>query len=278
MDTDLLRSFIVLAHTKNFTKAAQKRHRSQSAISLQLARLEEVTGKLLLTRDKRNAALTLEGEQFLGYAQEVIRMEEEMLSQFKQKPISGEVTFGTPEDLATVYLPSVLAKFVKKHPEVLINVHCQLTKILIHEFESQNYDIVLIKQDPKNPHPKSEEVWKEKLVWIRNEMPFIKRRDETVPLVLAPSPCVYRQRAIDALNKEGIRWRIVYTSPSLAGTLAAVKAGLGISILPLNMTSNDLHMVEGLPPIKDVEIALLKHENASEAANAFSKYLIDQLS
>jgi DNA-binding transcriptional LysR family regulator len=278
MDTILLKSFLVLAKTRNFTRAAHQLHRSQSAISLQIARLEELLGKFLFVRDKRNVHLTLEGEQFLGYAEKMLQMEEDMLSHFQKPSIQGEVTFGTPEDLATAYLPNILANFVESYPGVLLNVHCEFTMDLLKGFDSKRYDLVLIKQDPQNPHPKSEEVWKESLVWVSaKEAPHLHARQEPLPLVLAPAPCVYRQRAIDALNKAGIRWSIVYTSPSLTGTFAAVKAGLGISVLPLNMIPKELHIVRGLPELQDAQIALLKQDHASEAAIALAVYVVNHI-
>jgi DNA-binding transcriptional LysR family regulator len=278
MDTTLLKSFLTLAKTKSFTKAAHQLYRSQSAISLQIARLEGMVGKPLFMRDKRNVTLTLEGEQFLGYANKILSLEEEMIHHFQKPSIHGGVTFGTPEDLATAYLPTILGNFVEAYPGVLLNVHCEFTMDLLKGFESQCYDLVLIKQDPQNPHPRSEEVWKESLVWVSNQERLdFNWKEEALPLVLAPLPCVYRQKAIDTLNREGIRWRIVYTSPSLTGTFAAVKAGLGISVLPFNMIPKELQIVRNLPVLKDAQIALLKQEHASEAATALAVYVVNHI-
>lgn len=281
MDSFLLKTFIVLAQTKNFTHAAKKLHLSQSAISLQIARLEALMGQILFIRDKRNVRLSLEGEQLLGYAQRILNLEEEMFAHFHQPPlVTGEVCFGTPEDLATVYLPNILANFMGCYPKILLNVSCEFTMHLLKGFDSRQYDLILIKQDPANPHPKSEEVWKEPVSWVcrKGERTFKWSKEEILPLVLAPAPCVYRERAIEALNKEGVRWRIVYTSPSLTGTVAAVKAGLGVSVLPRDLTTKDIQVMRDLPPLKDTQIALLKQEPASEATKALAKYIIKNLS
>lgn len=278
MDTTLLKNFLVLAKTRNFTKAAQMLYRSQSAISLQIIKLEEMIGKPLFIRDKRNVTLTVEGEQFLGYAHQILQIEEKMMNHFQKPSIKGEVTFGTPEDLATAYLPTILANFTESYPEILLNVHCEFTIDLLKGFESKLYDLVLIKQDPQNPHPKSEEVWREPLVWVSQKNTLQSNwKEEPLPLILAPAPCVYRQRAIDTLNREGIRWNIVYTSPSLTGTFAAVKAGLGISILPFNMIPKELQIIRDLPALKDAQIALLKQENVSEAGAALAIYVANHI-
>lgn len=279
MDTTLLKNFLVLAKTKSFTKAALQLYRSQSAISLQIARLEEIIGTPLFVRDKRNVTLTLDGEKLLGYAHQILEMEEKMLNHFQKPSIKGEVTFGTPEDLATAYLPNILASFVEAYPKILLNIHCEFTMDLLKGFESNRYNLVLIKQDPQNPHPRSKEVWKEPLVWVSaKEIPPFNWKKEPLPLILAPSPCVYRQRAIDALNNARILWRIAYTSPSLTGTFAAVKAGLGVSVLPFNMIPKDLQIIPKLPLLKDAQIAILEQENTSEAATALASYVIDHIS
>ncbi|MBM3197934.1 MAG: LysR family transcriptional regulator [Chlamydiae bacterium] len=279
MDTSLLKTFLLLAETNNFTLAAQKLYRSQSAISLQIARLESLLGKTLFTRDNRNVALTLEGEQLIGYAKQMLKLEKEMLNHFRQPLLKGEVTFGTPEDLATAYLPGILANFVKSYPGILLNVHCEFTMELLKGFDSQRYDLVLIKQDPRNPHSRSEEVWKEPLVWVcgKDAVHSNWKKEESLPLILAPAPCVYRQRAIDSLNREGIRWRIVYTSPSLTGTVSAVKAGLGISVLPMDMVPKEFQIVRDLPILKDAQIALLQQEHASESVKALADYVTSHI-
>lgn len=263
MDTFLLKSFLALAKTRNFTQAAQTIFRSQSALSLQIAKLETALGKPLFIRDKRNVNLTPEGEQLIGYAQEILHLEEEMLHLFQSPKIKGNVSFGTPEDIATAYLPTILSKFVHAYPDIALNFQCAFTIDLIKGFEARDYDLVLIKQDPQNPHPLSQEVWQEPLIWVSSRNPpFNIENHKELPLVLAPSPCVYRQRAIDSLNQAKIRWRIVYHSPSLTGTLAAVKAGLGVSVLPLNMVPKELRMIKTLPPLKDAQIALLIHQES----------------
>lgn len=277
MDSALLKTFLVLAETKNFTQAARRLYRSQSAISLQIARLESLLKNTLFVRDNRNVTLTLEGEQLLGFARQILKLEQEMLHHFQEPQLAGEVTFGTPEDLATAYLPGILSDFVSKYPSVFLNVHCELTMDLLKGFESHQYDLALIKQDPEHPHPKSEVVWKESLVWVSNGFHADCKKKEPIPLVLAPSPCVYRQRAIDTLNQAGLYWRIVYTSPSLAGALAAVQAGLGISVLPTDRIPTGLHVIDHLPAIKDAQIALLKQANCSHAVVALAKYIVDRI-
>ncbi len=280
MDTALLKTFLVLAKTQSFTQTAERLFRSQSAISLQMTKLEESLGTPLFIRNNRNVVLTPRGEQLLGYAKAVLKAEEDLLAQcHRLTKLTGEIRFGTPEDLATSYLPGILAKFKKTNPDVVLNVNCEFTLDLIEGFEMKKYDLILIKQNPSHADSRSQEVWMEPLVWVCNQ-DFPKdamEKNDSIPLVLAPQPCVYRQRAIDALNQEGRLWHTVYTSPSLTGKIAAVKAGLGYSVLPLNMVSKELCICRDLPKLQKAQVALLQQENPSEAVRVFSHYIISTL-
>lgn len=277
MDNALLRTFLTLYETKNFTNAARKLHRTQSAISLQVARLEELVGKQLFKRDNRHVLLTPEGEQLVGYARRMLKLENDLLKSFQEEEVSGSVSFGIPEDIATTYLPKILANFVEDHPSILLHVNCEFTLNLLQRYEAGDHDLVLIKQDPDHPHPSSREFWREPLVWVCSSKISAVEFDRPIPLILAPSPCVYRKRAIDALDEADIDWRIVYTSPSLTGTIAAVKAGLGISVLPLKMIPKGLQVLKHLPPLQDAQIALLQPEKPSPAAQAFAEYISEQM-
>lgn len=276
MDTTLLKTFLVLAKTLNFTKAAAHLHRSQAAISLQITRLEQILGKSLFTRNNRNVVLTSEGEQLISFSKELLQAEEKMIHHFKEADkVVGDVKFGTPEDLATVYLPTIFANFVKAHPHIVLNVDCELTKNLQLGFANGQYDLILIKQDPLYPYPHTQPIFYETLVWVAH--PSLKSDLEDIkqplPLILSPSPCVYRQKALDALNACGINWRVVFSSPSFTGTLAAVKGALGIAVIPLNMVPDELVILDHLPKISSTEIALLMKESPSLAVKALADYL-----
>lgn len=275
MDTALLKNFLVVARTKNFTKAAEKLFRSQSAISLQIAKLESLIGKPLLHRTKKSVGLTTDGEQLMAYAEQFLQIEQAMLDHFQQPTLTGKVSFGTPEDIATVYLPPILGDFLKTHTGIELNFNCEYTLDLIRGFDAGRYDLVLIKQDPLKPHPRSEEIWKEALVWVSSKESSL--RHEIIPLILSPAPCVYRERAITALNQRGLPWRIVYSTTSLSGTIAAVKAGLGMTVLPLKVVPEEFRILNHLPLLQDAQVALLQQEKASSATRALAKYVRSHL-
>ena len=278
MDIELLKNFLVLATTKNFTRAAQKIHLSQSALSLQVNKLELYVGKTLLNRNNRMVTLTEAGQELISYAQAIIDTEMKMLLYFQKPHLQGQVSIGTPEAIATTYLSTILADFVEIYPDVHINVSCDYTHNLIKGFELNKYDLVILKEDPLNPHKNSKKVWDESLSWVcKKSKNFPPYSSTPIPLIVSPPPCVYRERALETLAKNNISYRIVYTSPSLAGILAAVKAGLGLAILPKNLITPELKINELLPPVKDAQISLLVQKNPTDALTTLSNYVMSHI-
>lgn len=291
LDIGLLRTFVVLSETQNFTRAAERVHRSQSAVSMQIAKLEELLGCSLFERDKRNVRLTTEGEKLCKYASEIINLSDNLLNQFKDSEVEGNINFGSPEDFATFYLPDILSDFVRTHPHVTLNVNCDLTLTLIKGFEKKQYDLIIIKQEPGNIYQDAKPLWREQLVWAGGDPEDLNRtfkqsirkyfRDEEyLPLILSPAPCVYRQRAIDALEKAGIPWKVIYTSQSFASTIAAVKAGLGVTVLPRNMLPEALIPLEaqrGWPRLKDTVICLLAKSKLSPATQVMITFIRNRI-
>lgn len=276
LDNNALKSFIAIAETGTFSHAAVQVGRTQSALSLQIRKLEENLGCALFDRTRRKVALTEQGEIFLGYAKQIIQLQWEVHSRLKEPDIQGEIRLGTPEDFATHYLPDVLAVFRKHHPRVQLNVKCDLTLNLIDGFRAGEYDVILVKRDPKAPRG-GIRVWREPLVWAAADH---WQPQQTLSLVLSPQPCIYRARALAALDSAKKPWHIAYTSPSLAGTLAAVKAGLGITVLPANMLPPGIHAIRSeitLPELPDAEIALLKRDALPKAAEMLAEHIVHSM-
>jgi len=294
LDTALLRSFIVLAETRSFSKTGEQVGRSQSAISAQIARLEGLVGQPLVLRDTRNVALTRAGEELLSQAQRLLVQTDDLFSRFGASALSGTVRFASPEDFASTYLPGVLAAFSSAHERVELQVGCDLTLRLIAQFEAGEHDLIIIKQDPQALHAGAVPLWRERLVWVAAETlaaPFAallrparqkpSAAHRPLPLVLSPAPCVYRGRAIRALDEAAVAWTAVYSSPSLAGTLAAVRAGLGVSVMPLSLMRRGLETQglvtlsteAGWPALGETEICLLGRTRPSAAASALAQFI-----
>ena len=283
IDTALLRTFYTLATTGSFTRTAERVSRTQSAVSQQIQKLEDTLGQPLFVRTRRHVALTTAGEMLLGYARQVLELLDQALDKLANPDPWGEVRFGSPEDFATFFLPDILARYLEQHPHVLLRTQCDLTLTLIEGFDRDELDLVVIKQDPGKLHPGARPLWGEKLVWVGNEptgQPAGIGQDSGIRLVLSPDPCVYRARALQALDQAGLPWTIVYTSPSLAGATAAVRAGLGLTVLPRNMIPQGLTLVPpeaDLPDLDETQICLLVRPDPSPAVATFAGFIEDRL-
>ena len=276
VDTLQLKSFVAIAETGTFGRAAATVNRTQSALSLQIKKLEEQLGCALFDRTGRKVTLTPQGEIFLGYAKRMIQLQWEAVSRLREPDVEGEIRFGTPEDFATHYLPDVLASFRQHHPRVQLNVECDLTLNLIDGFHRGEFDVILAKRDPQLVKWGAK-VWREPLVWAAADR---YQPEERLSLVLSPQPCIYRARALAALDRAKRSWHISYTSPSLAGTLAAVKAGLGITVLPAHMIPAGIHPIRKetkLPHLADSEVALMKKDELSKVAEIFAEHVVQSL-
>jgi DNA-binding transcriptional LysR family regulator len=279
LDLDLLRCFARVAETRSFTRAGDQLGRTQSAVSLQIKRLEGLVGRTLIDRTTRAVSLTRDGELLLSHARSILKAHDAAWADLLEPDVAGLVRLGVPEDFATAHLSDVLSAFAEAHPKVELEVTCDLTLNLLERFEAGGYDLVLVKREPGTPE-RGVRVWREPLVWAGRDRSILPDGDSPVPLVVSPQPCVYRKRAIEALESVGRRWRIAYTSTSLAGAQAAMRAGLGISVLPREMVPASLAALApgtGLPALAETEIALIQSAQMSAAARLFGEHIIHAL-
>ena len=277
LDIDLVRTFVTIASLGNFTRAAARMGRQQSTISLQIQRLEDALGQKLLTRNSRVVALTPAGDAFLPSARRLLDVNDEIVARAREPDMRGVVRLGAPEDFATRRLPEVLARFSQAYPAIALEVTCDLTLNLVNRFRAGAFDLALVKRE-RSVDARGPRVWREPLVWVSAERDFW-RGEEPLPLVVSPDPCVYRRRAIDALDRARRPWRVAYTCGSLAGSLAAVKAGLGATILPREMAPPDLRVFDGKPwpSLRDTEIALLQADPLSPPAARLGDHIMRSL-
>lgn len=278
LDLDLLRCFVTIAETGSFTRAGERLGRTQSTISLQVKRLEDQIGRSVFARTPRSLSLTPAGERLLGPARQLLRLNDTAIAELFEPDMTGRVRIGVPEDFATAHLPAVLSAFAKAHPLVELEVTCDLTLNLLDRFHQGAFDLVLVKREP-SARLEGVRVWREPLVWVARDQ-LAAAGLETVPLVVSPEPCVYRKRAIDALEAVGRRWRVAYTSTSLAGSQSAVNAGLGITVLPREMIPSYLTPILNdpeLPTLHDTEIALIEAAGLSPTARRLAQHIVAAL-
>jgi DNA-binding transcriptional LysR family regulator len=260
LDIDLLRAFVTVAETGSFTRAAALLGRTQPAVSLQIRRLEDQLRSPLFDRSGKGIGLTTEGAALLPQARRLLRLNDEIISTLGEGDLEGEVRFGAPEDVATMHLPGILGAFARSHPRIKLSVTCDYTANLLDQMSRGMLDLALIKREPVGPEL-GVRVWSEPLVWVANDASIAGI--VPLPLIIAPAPDIYRKRALGALQDAGIDFRASFTSPSLAGQMAALRAGLGVGVLPTAMVPRDMTVLGlPLPPLSDSEIALVSARGA----------------
>ena len=228
LDIDLLRSFAAIADTGSFTAAAELVARTQSAVSVQVKRLEEIVGHRVFERTSRSLALTAAGETLLGYARRILELNDESVRRIAEPPVSGEIRLGITEYFVPNELPAILARFAAAYPGVHLEVRMGLSRDLRQELAQKMLDAVIVRLAPRE---RDHAIWSEPQVWVAREG-FEPARSAVLPLALLPAPCVLREHAILSLRRLKRPWKIAYTGSSMVSVQAAVRAGLGVSIVP----------------------------------------------
>lgn len=276
MQTDLLRTFLTVADLRSFTRAGEVLGRTQPAISLQVKRLEEMVRKPLFERESTSFRLTPSGELLASYARQILLLHDEAVSRLRRPVVSGVVRVGLPNDFAVVLLPGVLADFIAIHPDVRLEVTCDISVKLLHGLEEGKHDVV-IAMTAEQAAPAAVKLWAERLVWIAGSMPGIERA-RPLPLITYPEGCIYRLRMNEALSRAGIPWQIACTTASLASLQAALHSGLGITVLSVNTIPAGLTVLPpeaGFPGLADATVGLYYAlHNLSEPAQHLLNFMI----
>ncbi len=256
LDTDLLRTFVAIADSGSFTRAGEFVHRTQSAVSMQIKRLEETLGKPVFQRQGRTVALTAEGETLLGYARRILKLHEEAVATLTRPDLVGTVRIGIPDDYVMRFLPGILTRFAQAYPRVQVDVQCEPSHKLTRHLQSRRLDLGLITCGPGEET--GEVLRREPVVWATSERHFAHEEDP-LPLALFQKGCFVRDSVMKLLDEAGRSYRVAYSSPSLTGIHAAVSAGLAVtaiarSIVPIGVRV--LSADEGFPQLPIASITL----------------------
>jgi len=278
IDIDQLRTFIAIAETGSFTKAAEVVHKTQSAVSMQMKRLEERLDKAIFARDGRASRLTEDGERLLDYARRIVKLNLEALATFAGPELTGSVRLGVPDDYADRYLPEIMARFSRGYPGVELTVICEPSVDLLERIDVNELDLAIITAcDGQRP---SETFRRERLLWVTSNR-HATHREEPVPLALGRQSCAWRRMALDGLAKTDRPHRLLYTSSNAGAVAAAVLAGLAISVLPesgLRPGMRVLTPADGFPELPPCRIGLVRNPHeASPLADALAEYIISSL-
>ena len=276
---DMLMTFLEIAESGSFSQAARQVNRTQSAVSMQIRRLEEIVGKPLFSREGRGSVMTPEGETLAGYARRIVRLNDEALSRLTLPSLSGLVRVGLPDDYASRFLPNILAGFSRTYPGVQVEVAVLSSYQLVRLVEKEKIDLAMT-TTMEPAFPDSRLLRKEPTVWVSSANHPIERL-RPVPLALFPTKdCQFRIWAMRELEKAGIDYRIAYTSESIMGHIAAVSAGLALALMSESIVPEGLKVIgsdEGFPKLPDADIYLHRNQSADNPAiDSLSEHIVNE--
>lgn len=274
LDLDLLRTFVAVADLNTFAAAAAAVCRTQSAVSQQMQRLEQLVGKELFARHGRNKLLTEHGIQLLGYARKILRFNDEACMSLMFSNLQGVLTLGASDESADTILPFLLNRISSVYPKLALDVSVKRNAFMIEMLKENEVDLVVTTHRPGQFNcltlRTSPTHW-----YCAAE--YVLQQGEPVPLVLLDDPSPFRDMVLAALNEANIPWRLAYVASTLPAVRAAVKAGLGVTARPVEMMSPDLRVLgksDGLPPLPDTEY-LLCHNTSSN--NELAKVVFEAM-
>ncbi len=253
LSSDLLRTFISVIEQGGFIKAADFLHKTQSTVSQQIKRLEQEVGVDLFSTDGRKRVLTNEGEMLLGYARRMLALQDDALASLRISDQSGELRMGVSQGMSEGVLPVLLADFCRANPAVRFNVETGFSVDLNAGFDRGDYDLILT-LSMEQGEGKGELLGVEPLSWIgAEEWEWSGYRE--LPLAMYANKCQFRRYSVKALERETIPWRLVYTTTSYQGLMAAVKSGLAVTARPQSAVVEGTELLGdrlGLPTLPNV--------------------------
>lgn len=274
LDLDLLRTFVAVADLNTFAAAAAAVCRTQSAVSQQMQRLEQLVGKELFARHGRNKLLTEHGIQLLGYARKILRFNDEACISLMFSNLQGVLTLGASDESADTILPFLLNRISSVYPKLALDVSVKRNAFMVEMLKENEVDLVVTTHRPGQFD--SLTLRTSPTHWYC-AAEYVLQKGEPIPLVLLDDPSPFRDMVLAALNEAGIPWRLAYVASTLPAVRAAVKAGLGVTARPVEMMSPDLRVLgqsEGLPSLPDTEY-LLCHNAASN--NELAKVVFEAM-
>jgi DNA-binding transcriptional LysR family regulator len=278
LDIDQLRSFIAIAETGSFTKAAEVVNKTQSAVSMQMKRLEERLERSIFARDGRASKLTEDGVRLLDYARRLVKLNIETVAAFSDAALSGRVRLGVPDDYADRYLPEIMARFSRAYPGVELSVLCEPSDDLLRRIDGNEIDLAIVTNcETKRT---SEIFRRERLLWVTSNR-HSTHVEERLPLALGRPSCTWRRTALEQLDTIGRAYRLLYSSSNAGAVAAAVLAGLAVSVLPesgLRPGMRVLTSADGFPDLPSCRIGLVRSAHESSAlADALAEHIISSL-
>ena len=258
LDLNLLKTFVAVVETGSLSNAAPRVGRSQSAVSMQIQRLEDMVGNRLLVRGPRTVTPNAIGEDFLIYARRLLKLSDEAWASVTRPKETGSVRLGVPDDYAAFLLPPVLSRFAEDHPLVTVELVCEQSTALVRSLADGRLDLAIVTRLPEQP---LDVIRLERFVWVASPN-HVAWQTDPLPVALFEPGCAARMNVLRALGDADRSYRCTYSSASLLGLIAVVQAGLAVAGLAQRSVPSSLRVIganERLPALPDLEIGILRN-------------------
>jgi len=258
LDLNLLKTFVAVVESGSLSNAAPRVGRSQSAVSMQMQRLEDMVGNQLLVRGPRTVTPNAIGEDFLIYARRLLKLSDEAWASVTRPKETGSVRLGVPDDYAAFLLPPVLSRFAEDHPLVTVELICEQSTALVKTLAEGRLDLAIVTRVPDQP---LDVIRLERFVWVASPN-HVAWENDPLPVALFEPGCAARMNVLQALGDADRAYRCTYSSASLLGLIAVVQAGLAVAGLAQRSVPASLRIIganERLPALPDLEIGILRN-------------------
>jgi len=273
LDPALLKAFVSVADYRSFTRAATMLHRTQSAVSMQIKRLEERLGVELFVRTKAQVDLSASGEALLGYARRILLLNQEAVDRLREQKVEGLVRLGVMDDYGSLVLPPLLANFAGTYPAIHVEMETGLTAQMSQRL-GEAFDLVIAM------HPAGEGggafLRREQAVWACSAAEPIERVDP-LPVALYPQGCLFRKWATEALDRSNRRWRLAFVSHSMAAVESIAAQGLAATVFKASTFPKKLRPLterDGMPRLPAADIRLHRAPGISRAASLLADHIV----
>jgi DNA-binding transcriptional LysR family regulator len=274
LDPDLLQAFLAVADHSSFTRAASRLHRTQSAVSMQIRRLEARIGAELFRRNTTSVELTSAGESLLGYARRILALNEEALGRLREHHVEGRVRLGVMDDYGSHVLPALLARFLALYPRIHVEMETGLTGHMLSRL-GEGHDLIIAMHGEGQGG--GEFLRREQPVWAASAAHRTWHADP-LPVALYPAGCLFRKWAIDALDAAQRPWRLAFISHNLATVEAIAAQGLAVTVVKSSFLPRGLRSLsspDDMPALPGAEIRLHAADGPSRAARLLADHLRD---
>jgi DNA-binding transcriptional LysR family regulator len=275
LDFNQLATFVMIAETGSISKAASNLCRTQAAVSIQLKKLEESVGKILLQRTYNQTIPTREGEALLIYARRILGLAEEAYATIKGDGLDGVVRFGVPDGYARAFLQRVISRFTHRFPKVRLQIRNATSPQLFKSLHEGELDLILVTRSARESG--GQIVRTEPVVWV-GARGYRLDLNTSVPLALYGQGCEYRKRIIDALSRQKRPWHVAFECQGVTGFDIAITNGLAISAMATSLVrSAEWSVLDGSEQLPSLGTMALELHRASTTTSEAVNCLADEM-